>query len=137
APKVTWTVQTVDHESLGFTPIVATKVIGHVDNSAFPAINVDIPMMLIKPAQAKGPMPVLIMFQLGPVAFPAPAAPSPAELERINQAWKSMLAAQDSSLQAVFAAHPAWRPLVAAPFFAPQQLDVEGNPPALQQLIAD
>ena len=137
APKVTWTVQTVDREALGFTPIVATRVIGHVDNSAYPAINVDIPMMLIKPAQAKGPMPVLIMFQLGPVAFPAPAAPSPAELERINQAWKAMLAAQDPSLQAVFAAHPAWRPLVAPPFFVPQQLDVEGNPPALQQLIAD
>ena len=137
APKVTWIVQTVDRESLGFTPIIATRLIGHADNAGDPDINVDIPMMLIKPAQAKGPMPVLIMFQFGPVAFPAPAAPSPDELARINRAWKAALAAQDPSLGAVFQAHPAWQPLTAPPFLQPPQLDVEGNPPALQQLIAD
>jgi hypothetical protein len=137
APKVTWTVQTVDHERLGFTPIVATRLIGHVDNSAAPNIKVDIPLILIKPAQAKGPMPVLIMFQLGPVGFPAPAAPSPDELARINQAWKAELAARDPSLAAVFAAHPAWQPLTSPPAFAPPPLDRNGDPPALNQLIAD
>jgi hypothetical protein len=137
APKVAWSIQTVDHEQLGFTPITATRVIGHVDNAADPAIGVDIPMMVIKPARAKGPRPVLIMFQLGPVSFPAPAPPSPQEYARINGAWKAMMAAQDPSLQAVFDAHPAWQPLTPPPGFTPPPLDVEGNPPALQQLIAD
>jgi hypothetical protein len=136
APKVTWRVETIDRESLGFTPIVATRVVGHVDNSAYPAIKVEIPMMLIKPAQAKGPMPVLIMFQLGPVTFPAPAAPSLEEYGRINRAWKAAMADKDPSLAAVFAAHPAWQPLNPPPTFRPQQLDMEGNPPALDQLIA-
>ena len=136
APKVTWRVQTVDHERLGFTPIVATRLIGHVDNSNDPAIVEDIPMMLIKPAQHKGPMPTLVMFHLGELTFPSPAAPSPDELTRINAAWKATLAARDPSLEAVFKAHPAWQPLTP-PGFSTPPLDVEGNPPALNQLIAD
>ena len=107
APKVTWTVQTVDHESLGFTPIVATRVIGHVDNANAPGISVDIPLMIVKPARAKGPLRTLIMFHLGPVAFPAPAPPSPDELARINADMKAELASRDPSLAAVFQAHPA------------------------------
>jgi hypothetical protein len=94
-------------------------------------------MMLVKPAGAKGPLPTLIMFQLGPVRFPNPAAPSPEEYARLNQAWKAELAARDPSLAAVFAAHPAWQPLVPPPAFSPPQLDAHGDPPALNQLIAD
>jgi (4-O-methyl)-D-glucuronate---lignin esterase len=135
-PKLTWTVETVDRELLGFTPITATKLIGHVDNSAYPAINVDIPMMLVKPMQARRPMPVLIMFQFGPVAFPVPAPPSPDEFARINAAWKAMLTEQDPSLKAVFDGHPAWQPFARPPFAMPP-MDKDGNPPALQQLIAD
>ena len=136
APKVTWTVQTVDHERMGFTPIVATRLIGHVDNSGDPAIVEDIPMMLIKPAQHKGPMPTLVMFHLAELTFPYPAAPSPEELARINAALKAEMAARDPSLDAVFKAHPAWQPVTPPPFSAPP-LDVEGNPPGLNQLIAD
>lgn len=83
APKVTWTVQTVDHEVLWFTPITATRVLGHVDNSADPDLHVEIPLMLVKPARAKLPMPVLIIFQYGPAAFPAPTAPCADELAHI------------------------------------------------------
>ena len=39
-PRVNWTVKTVDHENLGFTPIVAKDVEGVVDNSAYSAISV-------------------------------------------------------------------------------------------------
>jgi hypothetical protein len=136
APKVTWTAQTVDHEALGFTPITATRLIGHVDNSADPDINVDIQAMLVKPARAKQPMPVLIIFQFGPLAFPAPSPPSPAELAHINDLWKAQMLQKDPSLQAVFAAHPAWQP-ISAPRPLPPTPDVDGNPPPLQQLIAD
>jgi hypothetical protein len=136
APKVTWAVQTLDHEALGFTPITATRLIGHVDNSADPNINVDIQMMLVKPARAKLPMPVLIIFQFGPLAFPAPNPPSPAELAHLNDVWKAQMVRIDPSLQATFQAHPAWQP-ISAPRPGPPALDVDGNPPPLQQLIAD
>lgn len=134
-PKVTWTVETVDHESLGFTPIVATRLIAHADNSAYPQLDVDFPMMLVKPVRAKTPMPVLIMFQFGSLAFPAPAQPSPDELARINAALKAQMLAQDPSLAAVFESHPAWQPMNSPPRTAPP-LDIEGNPPPLQELIA-
>ena len=39
APKVNWAVQTVDHESLGFTPITATRLVGHVDQFRRPALS--------------------------------------------------------------------------------------------------
>ncbi|MFZ1991268.1 MAG: acetylxylan esterase [Alphaproteobacteria bacterium] len=136
APKVTWSVQTVDREFLGFTPIVATKLIAHADNSAYPAIKLDFPMMLIKPAQAKGPMPLLIMFTFGGLNFPAPAQPSPEEFAKINQDWKAMMIAKDPSLEAVFEAHPAWQPFNAPPFAIPP-LDKYGDPPPLYQFIAD
>ena len=40
---------------------------GHVDNSSCAAITVDIQMTLVTPANAKGPVPVMIMF--GSAAF--------------------------------------------------------------------
>ena len=47
-------------------------------------IQVDISMMLVVPAIMKGPVPVLMMF--GRPAFPAPAQPSPEEMEKLNAA---------------------------------------------------
>ncbi len=134
-PKVTWTVETVDRESLGFTPIVATKVIGHADNSAYPEVSVDIPMIVVRPARVQGPVPVLILFQFGALTFPAPAQPSPDELARINSALERQMLAQDPALAPVFESHPAWQP-VPTPPRTPPPLDAEGNPPPLQQLIA-
>src|SRR5579863_4590 len=54
-PKVTWTVVVNEREFVGFMPVIARKLVGHVDNSAYPFINVDISMTLVTPANAKGP----------------------------------------------------------------------------------
>jgi hypothetical protein len=132
-PKVTWTVTTVDHERIGFTPVVAKELIGQVDNSSYPAINVRIHMILVTPANAKGPVPVLMMF--GRAAFPAPNEPSDEELGRINNAWKALLVQQDPSLKDVFAQHPAWQPVKGTPFQFPQ-LNEDGDPPNTWQLVA-
>src|SRR5205085_6412732 len=48
-PKVTWSVKTTDREFVGFTPVIAKQLIGHVDNSEYPLINVDINMILVVP----------------------------------------------------------------------------------------
>src|SRR6185436_13939100 len=43
-------------------PVVAKQLVGHVDNSGCPSITVDIQMVLVTPADAKGRVPVLMMF---------------------------------------------------------------------------
>jgi hypothetical protein len=62
-PKVIWRVatQAVDRV-VGTMPVVAKQLVGQVDNSLCPAIKVNIQMTLVTPAQAKGPVPVLMMF---------------------------------------------------------------------------
>ena len=133
-PIVTWSVQAVDREFVGFNPVVAKEVIGHVDNSAHPQIDVNIRMILVTPANAKKPVPVLIMF--GPAEFPAPRQPSSEELARINAALKSLLIQQDPSLKEVFEQHPAYEPEAPRPFQFPQ-MNADGDPPNTWQLIAD
>ena len=132
-PKVTWTVKTVDHEMIGFTPVVAKELIGEVDNSSYPAVTVAIHMMLVTPEKAKGPVPVLMMF--GRAGFPAPNEPQGADLDRINKAMKAFLVQQDSSLEEVFAQHPAWEPVKATPFQLPQRNE-DGDLPNTWQLVA-
>ncbi len=62
-PKVTWTVATqATDRVVGEIPVVAKQLVGHADNSGCPAITVDIQMTLVTPANAKGPVPVLMMF---------------------------------------------------------------------------
>ena len=132
-PTVKWTVTAVDHERIGFTPVIAKDLIGEVDNSAYPAISVHIHMVLVTPEQAKGPVLVLIMF--GRAAFPAPNEPVGADMDRINAAMKAVLAQQDPSLKEVFAQHPAWEPVKNTPFQFPQ-MNADGDLPNTWQLVA-
>ncbi len=132
-PKVNWTVTGVDHEMLGFTPVIAKDILGELDNSSYPAIGVRIHMTLVTPANAKGPVPVLMMF--GRAGFPAPNEPSGDELERVNAAWKAVLEQQDPSLKDVFTRYPAWQPAKATPFQMPQ-MNADGDPPNTWQLIS-
>lgn len=52
-PKVTWEVKITDREWIGFTPVIAKKLVGHVDNSAYPLIDVNINVTVVLPANAK------------------------------------------------------------------------------------
>jgi len=61
-PKVTWSVKSTSDSKTGVFPTVEKQLLGHVDNSAYPAISVDIEMTLVTPGNAKGPVPVMIMF---------------------------------------------------------------------------
>src|SRR5579863_750998 len=133
-PKVTWTVTAVDRELIGFTPVIAKDLIGEVDNSGCPAISVKIHMTVVTPANAAGPVPVLMEFTRA--GFPNPNAPRGAELDQLNAAWKAVLIQQDPSLKDVFAKHPAWEPLSEPPFFQAPQMNADGDPPNEWQLVA-
>ena len=133
-PGVTWSTKISEREFLGFTPVIAKQLEGHVDNSSYPEIDVNIKMTLVLPANAKGPVPVLIMF--GRSALPAPNQPPAQDMERINAAIKELLVREHPELQAIFDRYPAYNPIVSqTPAFPPPR--PVGDPPAAQQLIAD
>ena len=74
APKISWRVTKSEEWTIGGRPVVGQALIGHADNSAYPAITVDIQMTLVLPANATKPVPVMIMF--GNQLLPSDAAAS-------------------------------------------------------------
>ncbi|HEY0315036.1 MAG TPA: hypothetical protein VGC28_02095 [Sphingomonas sp.] len=135
-PKVTWRVAASEQERLGFpgTPVLARQMIGHVDNSADPAISVDIRMTVVTPADAKSPVPLLVMF--APDGFPAPTQPSREEFGRIDAALKAAAVQQDGSLAAVFSAHPGFTLVTPPPLFRLPERNADGDPMNPEQLAA-
>ena len=88
-PTVTWSVQSSDRELVGRTAVIAKQLVGHVDNASYPAIAVDISMTVVLPADAKGPVPLLIRF--GRSALPAPSQPPPENLDQRYAAFRALL----------------------------------------------
>jgi hypothetical protein len=79
-PSVKWEIAKTADESVGDIPIVTKTLLGHVDNSAYPEIAVDIQLSLSTPAGAKTPVPVIMVFGGGPGAGRgAPPAVAPAQ----------------------------------------------------------
>jgi hypothetical protein len=78
-PKVSWEITSTTQEKNGDIPVVTKKLLGHVDNSSYPAIKVDIQLTVTTPAQAAGPVPLMIEFGfVFPPGFRPPAnAPTP------------------------------------------------------------
>jgi hypothetical protein len=75
-PKVKWEVTSVTREMNGDIPVITKKLVGHVDNSSYPLINVDIQLTLTTPANATGPVPVMMEFTfVFPPGFKLPAPP--------------------------------------------------------------
>jgi hypothetical protein len=75
-PNVTWKVTETAADKIGTYPVVRKQLAGHVDNSSYPSIDVDIQLTLVTPASATGPVPVMIIFR-GAGFPPSPgAAPS-------------------------------------------------------------
>ena len=62
APKVKWELTKTDREQVGPYAVVTKHLKGVVDNSACPSITVEIPLTLTTPADAKGPVPVIMEF---------------------------------------------------------------------------
>ena len=124
-PKVNWTVKVTDREFIlrGFIPVTAKEIVGHVDNNAYPLINVDIKMMLVIPMNVKGPVPVLMMF--GQPSFPSPAQPSNDDMETLNATFKEMMIKTNPAVKEIFEKYPAYSPVTKSSinFFAPQTGD--------------
>lgn len=93
-PKVTWEVTHKASDTKGGVPVVTRQLVGHVDNSAYPQIAVDIQLTLTMPANAAAPVPMIMEFGFTgirppvagralPPAGPAPSASGPAWQEQV------------------------------------------------------
>lgn len=90
-PKVNWEVTETRQEMNGDIPVVTKKLVGHVDNSSYPHINVDIQMTLTTPANAAGPVPVVMEFGF---VFPPgfrPPAPPPGAARPAGPTWQQQV----------------------------------------------
>ena len=85
-PAVTWKVTNAANAMAGSRPVISRDLVGHVDNSSFPLIGVDIQMTLVTPADAAGPVPVMMMFGRG-TRPPASGGDPPATEQLIAAGW--------------------------------------------------
>jgi lysophospholipase L1-like esterase len=106
-PKVAWTVANTVETTVGGQPVVARRVIGHADNSAHPAITVDVKMAVVLPVNARGPVPVLMMFGWGSLPgealprFPSAQEPAaPPSTEQLIAAGWGYVSLSTASIQA-------------------------------------
>jgi hypothetical protein len=65
-PAVHWEVTGTAKETNGDIPVITRQLVGHVDNSSYPLITVDIQLTLTTPAGATGPVPVILEFGFDP-----------------------------------------------------------------------
>ncbi len=90
-PKVAWTVTNTESTMVGSYAALSKQLVGHVDNSSYPLINVDIQMTVVTPAKATGPVPVMMMLTYPrgalPPRPPVPGADPPATEQLIANGW--------------------------------------------------
>lgn len=95
-PKVKWKVASTTNEEKYGVPVVTKQLIGHVDNSSYPQVTVNIQLSLTTPANATGPVPVIMEFGfIGPRpgaapnanAAPAANAPEPWQRQVLDKGW--------------------------------------------------
>ncbi len=89
-PKVTWTITKTTSMTAGSFPVIEKQLVGHVDNSSFPQISVDIQMTLVTPADARRAVPVMMMFGragAGPPPGASAGVDPPATQQLIADGW--------------------------------------------------
>ena len=68
-PKVNWEVTGTTRQVVGGVPAITRNLVGHVDNSSYPAISVDIQASLTIPADGSRRVPVMMEFGLDPAVM--------------------------------------------------------------------
>ena len=93
-PAVQWDLLGTTRELNGTVPILTKKLVGHVDNSADPLITVDIQLTLSTPADATGPVPVIIDLGLSPEVAAALAKRFPGARPAPGPTWQQQVLAR-------------------------------------------
>jgi len=98
-PGVTWKVAESREEVVGGKPVVFRRLVGRVDNSAYPLIDVNIEAELTTPAGAKG-VPVIVEFFPFEFRGRFPPPPSPTWQEQVIARGWSYAILSTSTIQA-------------------------------------
>lgn len=61
-PGINWEIVNTTNDTIKNIPVITKKLVGHVDNSSYPLITVDIQLTLTTPADAVKPVPVIMDF---------------------------------------------------------------------------
>jgi hypothetical protein len=76
-PGVTWEVVSTEKDTVENFPVLVKKFSGHVDNSSYPSIHVDIQLTLTTPANGTTPVPIVMEFGfIFPPGFKFPEPPA-------------------------------------------------------------
>jgi (4-O-methyl)-D-glucuronate---lignin esterase len=95
APRVTWKVVSTTTTKNGDFPVITKKLLGHVDNSVYPSVKVDIDLTLNTPADATRAVPVMMEFGwVFPPGFRPPAPPPDAPAPKPGPTWQQQLLAK-------------------------------------------
>lgn len=88
-PGVTWEILEEKDSLFGEIPAHFKKLIGHVDNSAYPEIDVDIEMMMATPLEIKDPVPLIMQFSwIWPASMQRPKPEGPTWQEQmLAEGW--------------------------------------------------
>ncbi len=89
-PKVKWEVKETTKQMVGDIPAVTKRLIGHVDNSSYPLVTVDIQLTLTTPEKADGPVPVIMEFGFsfgGKGPAPKAGAPPSWQQQVLAKGW--------------------------------------------------
>lgn len=85
-PGVTWSVESEVAETKGEVDVVTKHLIGRVDNSAYPFLEVELEMTLTVPTKTAGPVPVMLHFGWPPAIIAMfPRAPGPTWEDHVLQ----------------------------------------------------
>ena len=93
-PKVNWEVVTTTKEKVGGIPLITKKIVGHVDNSSYPQVAVHIQLTLTAPANATGPVPVVMELGWSPEVLAALAKRSPDLKADKGPTWQQQVLAK-------------------------------------------
>ena len=66
-PKVTWTLISTTHVTVGDSAVITRRLVGKADNHTYPLINVEMQMSVTTPDNATGRVPIILEFGFLPM----------------------------------------------------------------------
>jgi (4-O-methyl)-D-glucuronate---lignin esterase len=93
-PPVKWEIVSTTRDVNGDVPVVTKQLVGHVDNSAYPLVAVDIQLTLTTPANATGPVPVIMELGFGGFRRVPPGPPSGGPPIPAGPTWQQQVLAK-------------------------------------------
>jgi len=93
-PSVRWEVKSTIKEMNGDVPVITKKLVGHLDNTAYPIVSVDIDLTLTTPSNARAPVPVMIELALSPEVLAATLKRFPELRSQPGPTWQQQVLAE-------------------------------------------